>query len=85
MGKKVKCWLRYSRVEEMRTDMWAQKMPSQDGEGGEWIKRVKGKRRVVLHRHVSTGRGALFVICQRKDGERKSCLSSIVHRRELAH
>lgn len=59
-------------------------MPSQDREGGEWIKRVKGKQRVVLHRHVSAGRGALFVICQRKDGESKSCLSSIVHRRELA-
>ena len=34
--------------------MLAQRMPSQDGEGGEWIKRVKGKQRVVLHRHVST-------------------------------
>ena len=84
MGKKVKCWLRYSSGEEVRTDILAQSMPSQDGEGGEWIKRVKGKQRVVLHQHVSTGRGALFVICRRKDGEHKLCLSSIVHRRELA-
>ena len=32
----------------MRTDILAQRMPSQDGEGGEWIKRVKGKQRVAL-------------------------------------
>lgn len=59
-------------------------MPSQDREGGEWIQRVKGKQRVVLHRHVSAGRGACLSSVRGKDGESKSCLSSIVHRRELA-
>lgn len=66
-------------------DILAQRMPSQDGDGGEKIKRENRKQRAVLHQQVSIGRGALFVIYQRKDGGSKSCLSSTVHKRELAH